>query len=49
VLDLAERSGARNSIDLCTGEFGTLSGTAGGPGENAPGESNGVWILTGVR
>jgi predicted phosphodiesterase len=49
VLDLAERSGARNSIDLCTGEFGTLSGPAGGPGENAPGESNGVWILTGVR
>lgn len=47
VLDLAERSSARDSIDLCRGEIGTLFGAARESGGRAA--STGVWVLTNVR
>lgn len=47
VLDLAGRSGARDSIDLCRGEIGTLFGAARGPDARAA--PAGVWVLTDIR
>ena len=47
VLALAERSGAHDSVDLCTGEIGTLLEAA--RKADARAKSAGVWVLTEVR
>lgn len=49
VIKLAEHSGAQGSIDVCTGEIGTLTAVARGTGEHAEAASTGVWILTDVH
>jgi len=49
VLDLAERSGAHDSIDLCTGEIGALFEAARESDGRGRAGSSGAWVLTNIR